>query len=79
MAINHFLIVYDLRHARLIDFRPFGNDIDSATEAYAAAERAYRDHSDQKDFEIVLVGADSRETLEQTHSRYFKSRATVPF
>jgi hypothetical protein len=31
-------------------------------------------------FEIVLVGADSKETLEQTHSRYFEEeRETVPF
>ncbi len=79
MSINHFLIIYDLRHGKLVDFQPFGHDIDRATEAYAETEREYRDRSDHEDFEIVLVGADSRETIEQTHSRYFKSRQTVPF
>jgi hypothetical protein len=79
VSINHFLIIYDLRHGKLVDFQPFGHDIDRATEAYAETEREYRDRSDHEDFEIVLVGADSRETIEQTHSRYFKSRQTVPF
>ena len=79
MPINHFLIVYDRRHARLVDFTPFGTDTDRAIEAYAETEREYRDRPDHEDFEIVLVGADSRETLEQTHSRYFESRETVPF
>jgi hypothetical protein len=79
VSINHFLIIYDLRRGKLIDFQLFGHDIDRATEAYAETEREYRERSDHEDFEIVLVGADSRETIEQTHSRYFKSRQTVPF
>ena len=79
MSINHFLIIYDLRHGKLIDFQPFGHDIERAMEMYAETEREYQDRSDHEDFEIVLVGADSRKTIEQTHSRYFKSRQTVPF
>ena len=38
--------------------------------------RKYRDY---EDYEIVLVGADSRETLEVTHSRYFRPGEVVPF
>ena len=79
MAINHFLIVYNLRHAQLVDFRPFDTDTHRATEAYEATERTYRDRVDHEDFEIVLVGADSQATVEETHSRYFESRETVPF
>ena len=62
-----------------VHFTPFGTHTERALEAYAETEREYRDRPDHEDFEIVLVGADSRETLEQTHSRYFESRETVPF
>lgn len=73
------LIVYSLREQRLVDFAEFGTDIRAATDAYAATEREYRDRSDDEDFEIVLLGADSLATIEQTHSRYFTKRETVPF
>ena len=79
MAINHFLIIYDLRHRELRDFIDFGSDVDSAAEAYAAAEREYRERDDREEFEIVLLGSDSRETLEKTHRRYFKRGERVPF
>lgn len=79
MAIFHFLIVFNRRTDELLTFEPFGTDVDRATEEYAATEREYRDRADHEDFEIVLVGADSRETLEVTHSRYFTKREAVPF
>jgi hypothetical protein len=79
MAINHFLIVYNLLEEELVRFEPFGTDVDRATEAYAKAEREYHNRSENGDYEIVLVGADSRETLEVTHSRYFKRGEAVPF
>jgi hypothetical protein len=76
MPINHFLIIYNLLEEELVRFEPFGTDVERATEAYSEAERDYRD---QGDYEIVLVGADSPETLRITHSRYFKRGETVPF
>lgn len=79
MPINHFLIVFNLRQQKLVDFEPFGLDVVRATGAYAEKEREYRDREDHEDYEIVLVGADSRETLEITHSRYFKKGEAVPF
>lgn len=81
MAINHFLIVYNLRDEELLQFQPFGKDVEGATEAYARAESLYRERPDHEDFEIVLVGADSADTLKVTHSRYFKTgeAETVPF
>ena len=79
MPIHHFLIVYNLHDGVLVDFDEFGTDIGRALGAYAEREQAYRDRSDQADFEIVLLGADSRATLEHTHSRYFESREAVPF
>ena len=50
-----------------------------ATSAHLDSCRVYRDRFDHEDYEIVLVGADSRETLEVTHSRYFKKSEPVPF
>jgi hypothetical protein len=73
------LIIYDLRLRELQDFVDFGSDVDKAAEAYADAEREYRERDDREDFEIVLLGSDSRETLEITHSRYFRRAEPVPF
>jgi sulfite reductase beta subunit-like hemoprotein len=79
MAINHFLIIYNLRNRELADFVEFGSDVESAAEAYAETEREYGERPDRYDYEIVLLGSDSRETLEVTHSRYFKHGERVPF
>jgi hypothetical protein len=79
MAINHFLIVFNRKTDVLMRFEPFGRDVARATEEYAATEREFRDREDHEDYEIVLVGADSRKTLEVTHSRYFKKGEAVPF
>ena len=79
MAISHFLIVYDLLAEELVTLKPFGPDVDQATQAYADVEREYRKRDDHANFEIVLVGAESPETLAVTHSRYFKKGEAVPF
>jgi hypothetical protein len=79
MAINHFLIIFDLRNEELVDFEEFGSDVKRATAVYSDKEREFRERDDHEDYEIVLVGADSRETIEVTHSRYFKRGETVPF
>lgn len=72
MALQHFLILYSLKDSRLLTLERFGDDVERATEAYSQLERDYRDRADHNDFEIVLVGADSLETVEHTHSRYFR-------
>ncbi len=79
MALQHFLIVYSLRDAKLLDLQEFGDDVVRATHAYAEKEREYRDRDDHEDFEIVLVGADSLDTVHVTHSRYFREDERVPF
>lgn len=80
MALQHFLILYSLRDAELLDLKRFGTDVASATAAYSELEREYRDRTDHDDFEIVLVGADSLETVHRTHSRYFEEeQELVPF
>jgi hypothetical protein len=79
MAVHHFLIVFNLKTDELVRFEPPGRDVNKATAEYTTVEREYRDRPDHEDVEIVLVGADSRETLEVTHSRYFRQGEPVPF
>ena len=67
MRLLHFLLVYDLRARRLVDVRTFTNP-EEATAAYGQAER---EHLDDRDTEIVLVGSDSLETVKRTHAHYF--------
>ncbi|HEY5816527.1 MAG TPA: hypothetical protein VIS95_09355 [Solirubrobacterales bacterium] len=67
MALQHFLLVYDLDAQRLIGQEEFG-DGEEAASAYAALEHQYKGRND---LEIVLVGADSLETIKRTHAHYF--------
>lgn len=78
--IQHFLVIYNLRHHVLEDLRPFEDDAEAAMDAYADLEREFRDRADSSDYEIVLIGADSLETLKATHSRYFAPELSdLPF
>jgi hypothetical protein len=65
--IKHFLVVYDIPAGRP-DLHEFGTDYDAALRAYDAAEAAHRDDPVH---EVVLLGSDSLETLNRTHSSYF--------
>lgn len=68
-ATVHFLLVYSYDENQLVEQSEF-TDAGKATAAYEAAEAKYRHHDR---FEIVLVGADSIETVMQTHGHYFRS------
>ena len=65
--IKHFLITFDLATGNT-EVLPFDTDYDAAQAAYSKAESANRADSD---LDIVLISADSLETIEQTHSSYF--------
>lgn len=67
--IKHFLITFDPSTGNT-SVRQFGTDYDAAQDAYAHAEQANRLDSR---LDIVLLSADSLETIEQTHSSYFGS------
>lgn len=76
MALMHYLLVYDLVAQRLVRQKEF-SDGDEAAMEYATLEREYKDRDD---LEIVLVGADSIETIKRTHAHYFDALETVsPF
>ena len=67
LDIRHFLVVYDLSKGRAT-VREFGTDYDSALTAYAETEA---DFANRGRYDIVLIGADSLETIKRTHSSYF--------
>lgn len=67
MAFHHFLLIYDLNAQRLVRQSTF-DDGDEAAAAYTAAENEFRG---RMDLEILLVGADSIETIMRTHAHYF--------
>lgn len=67
MPLIHFLLIYNIDLGRLVDLREFA-DADKAVTAYVELEREY---AGQGTFEIVLVGADTIETIKRTHGQYF--------
>jgi hypothetical protein len=67
--IKHFLVLYDIK-AGSAEVRRFGTDYDAAQQAYEKVEQEMRDRSD---FDVVLLSADSLETIKRTHSSYFET------
>ncbi len=69
MATVHFLLAYSHREQKLVRQDEF-HDSRRATKAYADAEAQLNGDTD---FEIVLIGSDSIETIMKTHGHYFHS------
>lgn len=67
--IKHFLVVADPEKPTA-DVRMLGSDYEVAVAAYGEAEEQFRGTH----VEVVLLSADSIETVRRTHSSYF----TVP-
>lgn len=63
----HFLLVYSLKEHKLVKELEF-TDSAKAVKAYNEAEAEQRDNND---YEIVLIGSDSIETIMKTHGHYF--------
>ena len=71
----HFLLVYDHSNRSLIDTITFA-DGGEAVRAYRAKELEFEN---QKMIEVVLVGADSIETVRVTHANYFDCAVDNPY
>jgi hypothetical protein len=69
--IQHFLVIFDPAGGKT-EVQRFGADYDTAQAAYAEAERV---NGVEGTLDIVLLSADSLETIKQTHSSYFKGGA----
>jgi hypothetical protein len=61
-SANYFLLVYNLSTAG-VQVEDYGSDGAVAVAEYSLRERP--------EIEVVLVGADSLETVKKTHSHYF--------
>jgi hypothetical protein len=68
--IKHFLVVYDIAAGRA-DVRSYDTDYDAAQVAYAELEQQVRE---EEHVDVVLLSADSLETVRRTHSSYFETR-----
>jgi hypothetical protein len=70
--MRYFLLVYDRAHGKLLDdLREY-----PASERHQALQERFRQelaYRNQPDVEVVVLGAESREALKRTHSRYFKT------
>lgn len=67
--IKHFLVVLDPAEpeTRVVEF---GTDYDAAISAYDAEESK---SASRPGVNVVLLSADSLETIKRTHSSYFES------
>lgn len=66
--IKHFLVTRDVAKSTTTVVE-FGTDYDAAQRAYEEAEQEVRGRAD---LDVVLLGADSLETIKRTHSSYFE-------
>lgn len=69
--IKHFLVTRDVtRHKTTVV--ELGTDHDAAQDAYQEAEQKARG---RRDLDVVLLSADSLETIKLTHSSYFEPKS----
>ena len=68
--MNHYLIVYKRSEGKLLRCT---EDRSQLSGELALKDRfaVERNHRDDPDLEVVVLGADSLETLKRTHGRYF--------
>lgn len=71
--IQHFLITFDPATGET-KVQRFGTDYKTAQTAYNEAEQA---NGLESRLDVVLISADSLETIEQTHSSYFRHNKKV--
>jgi hypothetical protein len=65
--LHHFLLVWDAR-SRKVTVEDLGEDADAAAQRYSDVEVEYEG---KPGYEVVLIGADSLDTIRQTHAHYF--------
>ncbi len=70
-----FLIVYDRRMHRIVDIQEYS----AQDRLKAQTDRFMRELQEvgHPEIEVVLLGADSLETIKGTHSRYFMEEESI--
>jgi hypothetical protein len=72
--MRNFLVVYNRRTGeRTVEEFPEG----CGREAIRHRFMAEREHNGDTDIEVVVLSSNSREELEKTHSRYFRSAREI--
>lgn len=71
--IKHFLVTFASDSGKTT-VREFGTDYDAAQAAYAEIEQA---NGVESELDVVLLSADSLETIERTHSSYFSGKGNL--
>lgn len=66
--MHNYLVIYNRRQGQIVRHRSFRKP-QLALNARFEAEREFRD---EPDIEVVVLAADSWDSLTRTHSRYFK-------
>ncbi len=66
--LRHFLVVYRVAEGRAEMSEYSHEDYEEALDAYRATEEGHRDDAG---VEVVLLSADSHESLMATHGRFF--------
>lgn len=74
----HFLLAYSFDDRKLIREEEF-NDTKKAAAAYEAAEAEFRNNGEIIKYEVVLVGADSIDTVMRTHGHNFRDSDEAMF
>jgi len=69
--IRHFLVTRDPKF-RTTKVEEFGTDYDAAQLAYQRAEQQARH---RPELDVVLLSADSLDTVKRTHSSYFEAKS----
>lgn len=69
IPLRHYLLIYDRNVGKIIRHQEY-DEAHSALDARFDAERKY---SGRSEIEVVVLGAESWESLSQTHARYFKN------
>jgi hypothetical protein len=77
MPTRYFLIIFDSERQKLVAATDVGVDRETALRRYSECEQEYG--VSRTRVQIVLVGAESLDTVKRTHSQYFTSSAEDPF
>lgn len=66
--MRHYLVIYDRQEGQIIRHKGY-RAADRALRARFDAEREFRG---RQDIEVVVLGAESWDSLPRTHARYFE-------
>lgn len=81
--VRNFLIVYNWRESQLDHWRDLDREVAADGLSQEEARDLYRDYeqrfSPADGYEVVLIGADSIDTIRMTHGHYFGRNRVDPF